>query len=91
VVLNNRTEKGAVTRSAVERALKRAIDVEVGFDAARPEQAAVEAQILSLTNPRSELTKGAEALAALLEARHARPSARGAGESPVPASVGEES
>jgi len=91
VVLNNRTEKGAITRSAVERSLKRTIDLEVGFDAGRPEQAAVDAQILSLTNSRSELTKGAEALAALLEARHAHPSPRGAVQSPVPAGVGEES
>jgi len=72
VVLNNRSLKGAVTRPAVERMLKRAIDIEVQFDGARPEQAAVEGVILSLTNPRSEIAKGAEALAALLDAKHGR-------------------
>ncbi|HET7339176.1 MAG TPA: hypothetical protein VFK22_06480, partial [Candidatus Dormibacteraeota bacterium] len=70
VVLNNRTPKPAVTKSAVERALKREIDVEVGFDENRPEQAAVAGEILSLTNPRSEITRGSDALAARLELVH---------------------
>lgn len=73
IALNNMSLKPAVSRQAVERMLKREVDVEVGFDANRPEQAAVEGQILSLTNPRSELTRGAEALAALLDVRHAGP------------------
>lgn len=74
VVLNNRTVKPVVTRAAVERSLKRPIDIEIAFDAGRPEQAAIDATILSLTNPRSELTRGAEAIAAMLENQHARPS-----------------
>lgn len=72
VVLNNRSERPAVTRSAVERALKRKVDVEVGFDGSRPEQAAVEGSILSLTQLRSEIAKGADGVAALLEATHGR-------------------
>jgi pilus assembly protein CpaE len=70
VVLNNRSEKPAVTRVAVERALKREIDIEVAFDGNRPEQAAVDGHILSLTNPRSEVARGSEALAALIDSRH---------------------
>lgn len=70
VVLNNRTSKPAVSRPAVERTLKRAVDVEVGFDGAKPEQAALDGVILSLTDARSELTRAGEALAALLDARH---------------------
>lgn len=85
VVLNNRSIKAAVTRSAVERNLKRPVDVEVAFDSTRPEQAAVEGVILSLTNPKSEVAKGAEALAALLDAKHG-----GGGASPAPAYVGGE-
>ncbi|HET7421846.1 MAG TPA: cyclic nucleotide-binding domain-containing protein [Candidatus Dormibacteraeota bacterium] len=72
IVLNNRTEKPAVSRPAVERALKREIDVEIAFDGNRPEQAAVDGQILSLTNPKSEMTRGSEMLAGLLEATHGR-------------------
>jgi len=77
VVLNHRSASAAVTRSATERMLKRDIDVEIAFDGTRPEQAAVDGVILSVTNPRSEITKGSEALAMLLDARHSiRTSAR---------------
>lgn len=70
VVLNNRTMKPAVSRQAVERALKRAVDIEVGFDGAKPEHAALSGVILSLTDPRSEVTKASEALATLLDTKH---------------------
>jgi Flp pilus assembly CpaE family ATPase len=79
VVLNNRSVKPAVTRSAVERMLSRRVDIEVAFDYSRPDQAAVNGEILSLTNPRSEITKGAEALADHLDAFHVKdPSTRSA-------------
>jgi len=91
IVLNNRTMKPAVTRSAVERMLKREVDIEIAFDANRPEQAAVDGVILSLTNPRSEMTRGCEALASMLEDKHARPRQASAkvGDG-VPAGVGED-
>jgi MinD-like ATPase involved in chromosome partitioning or flagellar assembly len=72
VVLNNRQEKPAVTREAVERNLKRKVDIVVEFDGNRPEQAAVEGVILSLTNTKSEVARGTEALAMLLESAHGR-------------------
>src|SRR3989440_10801163 len=72
LVLNNRSFKPAVTRSAVERTLKREVDIEIQFDGARPEQAAVDGAILSITNPRSEIAKGCEALAVLLDSKHGR-------------------
>ena len=75
VVLNNRTPKPAVSRPAVERKLKRRVDIEVGFDEMRPEQAAVDGTILSLTNPKSEITKGTDSLTTLLEEWHGRSSA----------------
>jgi pilus assembly protein CpaE len=70
VVLNHRSIRPAVSKAAVERALKRPVDVEIEFDGTRPEQAAVDAAVLSLTNPKSEITRGVEALAALLDGRH---------------------
>ena len=91
VVLNHRTERPAVSKPAVERMLKRDIDVEIGFDGSRPEQAAVEGLILSLTNPRSEMARGCEALAALLESKHGqKPRANEAGtETPVGVGAGQ--
>jgi MinD-like ATPase involved in chromosome partitioning or flagellar assembly len=70
VVLNNRSPKPAVLKPAVERMLKRRVDVEVAFDGTRPEQAALSGEILSLTDPRSEITRGAQALADILEDKH---------------------
>lgn len=79
VVLNNRSLKPAVTRDAVERMLKRQVDVEIGYDGARPEQAAVDGVILSLSDAKSELTKGADALADMLDAVHGRTDVAAAG------------
>jgi pilus assembly protein CpaE len=70
VVLNNRTPKPAVSKPAVERMLKRSVDVEVSFDGAKPDQAALTGEILSLTDPKSEITRGAQALADILEDKH---------------------
>ena len=72
VVLNNRTAKPAVTRDAVLRKLKRAVDVEVAFDGIKPEQAALDGAILSVTDPKSEVTRGSNALAALIDRVHNR-------------------
>src|SRR5256884_8886861 len=72
VVLNNRSVKPAVTRPAVERMLKREVNVEVGFDGTRPEQAAVDGVILSAADARSEMTRGCLRLATLLDATHGR-------------------
>ena len=93
VVLNNRSFKPAVTKTAVERTLKREVDIEIAFDGSRPEQAAVDGAILSLTNPRSEMAKGCEAIAALLDSKHGRPRHKPAEahveSEGVPAGVGE--
>jgi Flp pilus assembly CpaE family ATPase len=72
VVLNNRAPRPAVTRPAVERKLQRRVDIEVGFDGMKPEQAAVDGAILSVVDPKSEVTKGANALAGLIDAVHGR-------------------
>jgi Flp pilus assembly CpaE family ATPase len=70
VVLNNRSAKPAVVKAAVERTLKRAVNVEVAFDGSKPDEAALTGTILSLTDPRSEITRGAQTLADILEAKH---------------------
>jgi MinD-like ATPase involved in chromosome partitioning or flagellar assembly len=72
VVLNNRSPKAAVSREAVTRMLARNVDIEIGFDGPRPDQAALDGEILSLTSPRSEVARGTDALAAMLDARHGR-------------------
>src|SRR2546427_922961 len=70
VGLDNRASKPAVMKTAVERTLKRTVDVEVAFDGAKPDEAALTGTILSLTDPRSEITRGARALAEILESKH---------------------
>lgn len=69
VVLNQRSVKAAVERPAVERLLRRRVDVAIGHDGAKPELAAVRGEILSLTDAHSELAHGANALADLVESR----------------------
>ena len=69
VVLNNVAPKSHVDRWGVGQILKRAVDVEVGFDGNRAEQAALNGAILSMSSPRSELAKASEALAELIESR----------------------
>ena len=61
-----------MTRPAVERMLKRVVNVEVAFDGTRPEQAAVDGVILSAADARSEMTRGCLRLATLLDATHGR-------------------
>src|SRR5229473_1148579 len=70
VVLNNRSAKPAVMKTAVERTLRRSVDVEVAFDGSKPDEAALTGTILSLTDPRSEITRGARALAEILDGKH---------------------
>jgi Flp pilus assembly CpaE family ATPase len=70
VVLNNRSMKPAVLKPAVERMLRRSVDVEVAFDGVKPDQAAVTGAILSMTDPRSEITRGSQAIADILEEKH---------------------
>ena len=84
VVLNNRSLKPAVSKAAVERAIKRKVNLEVAFDGGKAEQAAVDGAILTLISSRTEVARGAEELAALLESTHGR-GPRNAG--PPPAAI----
>jgi pilus assembly protein CpaE len=70
VALNHRSPKAPLPRPTAERMLGRGVDVEIMFDGSRADEAAVRGSILSLTDPKSEVTKSAEALADLIEFRH---------------------
>jgi Flp pilus assembly CpaE family ATPase len=72
VVLNNRTPKAAVLRPAVERMLKRRVDVEIAFDGPKPDQAALTGTILSISDSRSEIARGAQALANIITDTHGK-------------------
>jgi MinD-like ATPase involved in chromosome partitioning or flagellar assembly len=72
VVLNNRTPKPAVLKPAVERMLKRIVDVEIAFDGPKPDQAALTGTILSMVDPRSEITRGALAVADIIQEKHGK-------------------
>jgi Flp pilus assembly CpaE family ATPase len=83
IVLNHRSVTKAVPRAGIERMLRRPVDVEIPFDASRPDDAAVHGNILSLTDSKSELSKSAEVLADLLETAHPAPLSEGVGAAPV--------
>ena len=70
IVLNHRNTTRAVPRTGIERMLGRPVDIEIPFDASRPDEAAVHGHILSLTDPKSEISKTSETLADLLEKAH---------------------
>ena len=67
--LQNVATTGRALASTTDR-VSREVDVEVAFDGARPEQAAVDGVILSVADARSEVTRGCLRLAGLLEAKH---------------------
>ena len=81
VLLNHRSAKASVQRASVELRLGKPVDVEMLFDGGKPDDAALHGNILSLIDPRSEVTKGVETLAQLLES--AQPPAAVEGASPA--------
>ncbi len=68
LVVNHRTPEAGMTRADVERVLGRRVAVEVAYDGARPEQAALRGEFLALTQPRSGIARGTAQLAATLSA-----------------------
>lgn len=67
LVLNHRAANPVFERAAVDRLCRRRVDVEIGFDGARPVLAAMQGEIQSLTQPRSEIARGVAELADVLE------------------------
>jgi len=71
LVLNHRAPAGGLSRNAVERGAGLKVAHEIPYDGARPDEAAVHGSILAVTNPKSEIARGVEAMATAIEARHA--------------------
>jgi len=68
VILNARSPRTAISKSAVERRMSARVAVEVAYDGSKPEEAALSGQILSLADKASEVSRGAVRIADLLEA-----------------------
>src|SRR5437764_1647203 len=68
VILNARSPRAAISKSAVERRMGAHIAVEVAYDGSKPEEAALSGQILSMSDKTSEISRGAARIADLLEA-----------------------
>jgi CRP-like cAMP-binding protein len=66
IAMNNKIAKPVVGREDVERTLKQQINVEIGYDGAKADEAAVKGEILVLTDARSSIARGAEQLAGII-------------------------
>lgn len=69
LVLNQRTATAAVSRESVERTLGLVPAVEIRHDGGRPERAALTGEVLSATDPKSEIARGVSRLAGLVAHR----------------------
>jgi pilus assembly protein CpaE len=66
ITMNNKIAKPVVGREDVERTLKQAIIVEIGYDGSKADEAAVKGEILVMTDAKSAIARGAEALASIV-------------------------
>ncbi|HEX6548336.1 MAG TPA: cyclic nucleotide-binding domain-containing protein [Candidatus Dormibacteraeota bacterium] len=66
ITMNNKIAKPVVGREDVERTLKQEIAVEIGYDGSKADEAAVKGEILAITDPKSAIGRGSEALAAIV-------------------------
>jgi len=66
IAMNNKIAKPVVGREDVERTLKQQINVEIGYDGSKADEAAVKGEILVLTDARSSIARGAEHLASMI-------------------------
>ena len=66
ITMNNKIAKPVVGREDVERTLKQQINVEIGYDGSKADEAAVKGEILVLTDARSSIARGAENLAGII-------------------------
>src|SRR5439155_1017633 len=66
LALNNKVPKAVAGKEAVVRTPKQELAVEIGFDGTKPDEAEVRGEILVLTDPKSEISRGVEALAQLI-------------------------
>jgi pilus assembly protein CpaE len=66
LVLNQRQANAVVPRESVDRALGRSPDVVIGHDGNKPERAALQGDIIAVSDPKSEISKGTRRLAELI-------------------------
>jgi Flp pilus assembly CpaE family ATPase len=66
ITMNNKISKPVVGRDDVERTLRQKIILEIGYDGAKADEAAVKGEILVLTDSKSAIARGAEALAGIV-------------------------
>ena len=66
ITMNSKSPRPVVSRDDVEKTLNQEILVEFSFDGSKADEAAVRGEILALTDPKSAITRGTEALAAVL-------------------------
>ena len=66
IAMNSKIAKPVVGREDVERTLKQAISVEIGYDGSKADEAAVKGEILVMTDPKSAIARGAEQLASVI-------------------------
>ncbi|HEV2953307.1 MAG TPA: hypothetical protein VG015_04395, partial [Candidatus Dormibacteraeota bacterium] len=67
VILNHVSKYSQLNQKDVELIIDRKIDIEIAHDGPKPEKALLVGQLLAVTDPTSTITKGAAALAAILE------------------------
>jgi pilus assembly protein CpaE len=72
LVINHNSPRSLVVRDDFQRLLQRDIDVEIEYDGARADEAAVRGDLLVLTDPRSSISRGAETIASLIAGPPAR-------------------
>jgi CRP-like cAMP-binding protein len=82
ITMNNRIAKPVVGRDDVERTLKQEIAVEIGYDGAKPDEAAVKGEILAIMDAKSAVTRGAEQLAGIVAGL--KPESAGSGSRKLP-------
>jgi pilus assembly protein CpaE len=66
LIANHRNATSRIGRREIESIVGLAVDHEVRFDGGRPEEAALQGEILAVSDPSSQLTKGVAALARTL-------------------------
>ncbi|MGH7902677.1 MAG: cyclic nucleotide-binding domain-containing protein [Candidatus Dormibacteraceae bacterium] len=69
VAMNVKSPRAVVSREDLERSLQQEVAIEIGYDGAKPDQAAVRGELLILNDPRSSISRGVQALAEILEGR----------------------
>lgn len=77
IAMNTKSPRPVVSRDDVEKALSQKIPIEIQFDGSKPDEAAVNGAVLAVTDPKSAITRGSQALADALAGAAAEPAESG--------------